>query len=85
MPVVGSAFDPALAAEPAFRFLLAVSQQESATPLEWDWGDLSTSPFLPRVRYRSVTLASARWHVDHADTAAMPLTMTRRPPRQLER
>ena len=74
MPVVGSAFDPALAAEPAFRFLLAVSQQESATPLEWDWGDLSTSPFLPRVRYRSVTLAPARWHVDHADTAAMPLT-----------
>lgn len=72
VPVVGSAFDPEAANSPLFKFLCSLAQQGYATPLQWDWGELSDSPFLPRIHDGGVTLAPARWRVDRAGIQSLP-------------
>ncbi|WP_027932691.1 lantibiotic dehydratase [Amycolatopsis thermoflava] len=46
---------------PVARFLLELGEQENPSCLPWRWGDLSTAPALPRVRYGRTVLAPARW------------------------
>ncbi|GAB3797138.1 lantibiotic dehydratase [Spirosoma humi] len=50
-----------------YRFLYDLQHQDASLRLGWDWGALSTMPFLPRVQFRSVLLSRARWHVRSED------------------
>ncbi|MEY9943016.1 lantibiotic dehydratase [Kitasatospora sp. GAS1066B] len=46
------------------RFLLDVGRDAYRTYTPWDWGPAAGAPFLPRVRYGRVVLASATWRLD---------------------
>ncbi|AIJ20644.1 lantibiotic dehydratase [Amycolatopsis methanolica] len=62
VPVSGAMLDPRSGhVPPVARFLLEVGEQENPSCLPWRWGDLSTAPALPRVRYGRTVLAPARW------------------------
>lgn len=52
--------------QPVYRFLCYLQHQDGATSLGWQWGALECLPFLPRVTYRSVVLARARWRLDRS-------------------
>ncbi|MBO9730658.1 MAG: lantibiotic dehydratase [Chitinophaga sp.] len=45
-----------------YKFLGDLQQQQSFS-LGWNWGHLSTQPFLPRVVYQQVILERARWYI----------------------
>lgn len=47
----------------AYRFLAALQEQALAHVLTWSWGALEKSPWLPRVAFKNVILARARWIV----------------------
>ncbi len=52
----------------AYQLLCALQQDEgTAMHLKWDWGCLSTAPFLPRVSSGRLLLSPARWRVEAAD------------------
>jgi len=72
VPLIGSAIDPEVARSPLFRFLYSLEKQGYATPLQWDWGELADSPFLPRVLSDGVTLSPARWRIEAADIQCLP-------------
>ncbi|UGQ10489.1 lantibiotic dehydratase [Yinghuangia sp. ASG 101] len=42
----------------------------------WSWGPAGNAPFTPRVRYRDITLAPARWRIPHplVEHAARPVS-----------
>ncbi|GHE97315.1 lantibiotic dehydratase [Amycolatopsis deserti] len=62
VPVSGSMLNPRSGhVPPVARFLLELGEQENPSCLPWRWGDLSTAPMLPRVRYGRTVLAPARW------------------------
>ncbi|MGN6867158.1 MAG: lantibiotic dehydratase [Solirubrobacteraceae bacterium] len=46
-----------------YRFLCALQSQGVVSEVGF-WGPLAAAPFLPRVRYGRVVLASARWRLD---------------------
>jgi thiopeptide-type bacteriocin biosynthesis protein len=46
---------------PLYRFLYALHLQHHANGLRWDWGRLSASAWLPRVRIGRAVLSLARW------------------------
>jgi thiopeptide-type bacteriocin biosynthesis protein len=52
---------------PMARFLSEITTAQSAACLPFSWGAASTLPFLPRVRYGRIVLASARWNIDPSD------------------
>lgn len=62
----------------AYRFLGALQRQRLAGALHWEWGPLSVLPDLPRVRYRNVVLARARWTVTLAEVKAVGAEVARR-------
>lgn len=45
-----------------YRFLCDL-QRQSALDLSWDWGDLANRAFTPRVSYKHIILARARWRI----------------------
>jgi thiopeptide-type bacteriocin biosynthesis protein len=47
-----------------YRFLAALSQ---GLGMQWDWGPLESTPFLPRVVSGRLVLARARWRVSAAE------------------
>ncbi|MCL9762774.1 lantibiotic dehydratase [Frankia sp. AiPa1] len=51
------------AVPPLAMFLVDVARAMSATVALFDWGAAAGLPFLPRLRYRRVVLAPARWRV----------------------
>ena len=75
IPLIGSAIDPEAVRSPLFRFLYSLSQQGYAAPLQWDWGEIEGSPFLPRVHAEGVTFTPARWRIDAADIRCWPPTV----------
>jgi len=56
------------------RFLIDVTVNRPQPARHWDWGNLETLPFLPRVRYGRTVLTQARWLPDHTlyDSADLP-------------
>lgn len=46
------------------RFLIDVITNRPPSARYWDWGNLGTLPFLPRVRYGRTVLVQARWLPD---------------------
>lgn len=46
-----------------YRFLCMLQLQGLSFSLTFDWGPLGSLPFLPRVRYRDIILAPARWRM----------------------
>ncbi|WP_172955632.1 lantibiotic dehydratase [Thermus scotoductus] len=62
LPRAPHVLNPQLAPN-SVRFLREVGEQGLAVVPTWQWGPLSTLPFLPRVRLGQVVLAPARWRL----------------------
>jgi thiopeptide-type bacteriocin biosynthesis protein len=58
----------------AVRFLIDVTMNRPQPSRHWDWGQLETLPFLPRVRYGRTVLTQARWLPNRTlyDSADLP-------------
>jgi thiopeptide-type bacteriocin biosynthesis protein len=54
-----------------YRFLAAVQGQQQANALMWSWGQLDSSPFLPRVTHGRLVLSRARWRCGQSELKAM--------------
>ena len=52
---------------PAYRFLCALQTQGCASNLDWNWGNLASLSFLPRVSVGRVFLSRARWNTEGAE------------------
>lgn len=49
---------------PLYKFLCDLAMQGAEHLSRWDWGKLSTRPFLPRIQYKHLILCRASWYVD---------------------
>ena len=70
-PIIGCVIDPEVVQSPVFSLLSSIAGQGYATPLTWQWGELSESPFLPRVCLDKVVMVPARWRVHDAELQAL--------------
>lgn len=52
-----------------YRFLAALSRQGTAGNVQWSWGPLACSPYLPRVTAGRLVLALARWRLSARELA----------------
>ncbi len=50
-----------------YRFLCSLQLQHVAGGLGWSWGPLESLSYLPRVEYRRLVFAKARWRVEKAE------------------
>jgi lantibiotic biosynthesis protein len=48
-----------------YRFLSDLMLEETRPWWGWDWGNLSTRSFLPRLRYQRTVLSPATWRLNH--------------------
>jgi thiopeptide-type bacteriocin biosynthesis protein len=48
---------------PLYRFLCDIQSQGHASKLNWDWGILSELGMSPRVSYKGIILAKAKWKI----------------------
>jgi lantibiotic biosynthesis protein len=46
-----------------YRFLCLLQGQQTARLAGWDWGALSSAPFLPRICFGRLVLSAARWNL----------------------
>ncbi|HEY6119368.1 MAG TPA: lantibiotic dehydratase, partial [Pyrinomonadaceae bacterium] len=54
-----------------YRFLCMLQHQERSGCPPWEWGVLSSAPFLPRVRAGRLVLALARWRLNKEELRAL--------------
>lgn len=57
-----------------YRFLCDLQQQYEAFSVLWDWGQLGTQAFLPRVEYKRIIVRRAQWQLSaeaHTEVAAL--------------
>jgi hypothetical protein len=54
-----------------YRFLCSLQSEGVASSFGWDWGPLSTCPFLPRVVHGRLVLSRAQWYVTKAELRAL--------------
>lgn len=54
-----------------YRFLCSLQSEGVASSFGWDWGPLSTCPFLPRVVHGRLVLSRAQWYVTKAELLAL--------------
>lgn len=54
-----------------YRFLCSLQSEGVASSFGWDWGPLSTCPFLPRVVHGRLVLSRAQWYVTKAELHAL--------------
>jgi thiopeptide-type bacteriocin biosynthesis protein len=54
-----------------YRFLCLLQGQGRTSVINWEWGPLSTAPFLPRVSFGRIVLAKARWTFDSREVGAL--------------
>ncbi|SEW17787.1 thiopeptide-type bacteriocin biosynthesis domain-containing protein [Chitinophaga sp. YR573] len=52
---------------PVYRFLSDLQYHNYAPRYFWDWGELSESPFLPRVTFGKIILFPAQWQLKKED------------------
>lgn len=61
---------------PIYRFLCDLQAQDAHLSIGWNWGQLRTQTYLPRVRYRSIILSRATWQIPCGElTADNPLQL----------
>jgi thiopeptide-type bacteriocin biosynthesis protein len=70
-PIIGCVIDPEVVRSPLFSLLSLLASQGYATPLAWQWGELSESPFLPRVCLGRLVMVPARWRVHDVELRAL--------------
>jgi thiopeptide-type bacteriocin biosynthesis protein len=46
---------------PIYRFLCDLQKDNLYSGVNWQWGNLSEQAFLPRIQYRNIIVAKARW------------------------
>lgn len=46
-----------------YRFLCDLQSQYGALNFGWDWGEMSSLPFTPRVSYKHIILSRAKWRI----------------------
>lgn len=54
-----------------YKFLCMLQGQGVTPGLNWDWGVLSSAPFLPRVTSGRLVLARAQWNATHVELKAL--------------
>ncbi|HEX8348374.1 MAG TPA: thiopeptide-type bacteriocin biosynthesis protein, partial [Hymenobacter sp.] len=52
---------------PLYRFLCDMQRVNSRSTLTWNWEKLSQQPFLPRIQYKHIILAKAKWFIRYKD------------------
>lgn len=52
---------------PVYRFLSDLQYQDSDLNIRWDWADLESRSYLPRVRYQNIIIRRARWLLNAED------------------
>ena len=57
---------------PVYKFLCDLQSQGMARPNNWDWGQLGLLKRLPRVIYKNLIVAKARWRIEEADLKDLP-------------
>ncbi|QIH36745.1 lantibiotic dehydratase [Sphingobacterium sp. DR205] len=67
VPKLTSAHNYEYKSLPFYKFLCDLQQQNRSTPVVWDWGILSDNRYLPRVEYKNLILAKARWKIIFED------------------
>ncbi|WP_188563913.1 lantibiotic dehydratase [Hymenobacter frigidus] len=50
-----------MAGLPIYRFLCDLQKDNSYSGVNWSWGNLAEQAFLPRVQYKNIIVAKARW------------------------
>lgn len=63
IPRLSTAHNFSLRSLPVYRFLCALRGQDCVTGLDWSWGPLEASSFLPRITSGRIILSRARWRV----------------------
>jgi thiopeptide-type bacteriocin biosynthesis protein len=48
---------------PLFRFLCDLQYDGKQKGFKWDWGQLESNIYLPRVEYKNIILSQARWRI----------------------
>ncbi|WP_188982571.1 lantibiotic dehydratase [Dyadobacter beijingensis] len=59
---------------PVYRFLAALQSQDSSFRINWDWGFLAHSDFLPRITYKHIIVARATWKLKRPDFQSLTIT-----------
>ena len=54
-----------------YRFLCDLQQQRASSAIRWDWGAYKDAAYLPRVTYKHLLLARARWHIAKLDEKSL--------------
>jgi len=67
IPRLSTAHNPHRGGLGVYRLLAALQGQGLANGVMWSWGQLESSPFLPRVSFGRVVLSRARWQVEQAE------------------
>jgi thiopeptide-type bacteriocin biosynthesis protein len=57
---------------PVYKFLCDLQSQGMARPNIWDWGQLGLLKRLPRVIYKNLIIAKARWRIEEGDLMDLP-------------
>lgn len=59
-----------------YRFLCDLQHQYGSFNFNWDWQELSTLPFTPRVTYKHIILTRARWNILKIDKKSISRSET---------
>jgi thiopeptide-type bacteriocin biosynthesis protein len=94
IPRLTTAHNFTLRGQGVYMFLCALQNQGVMGGLRWDWGALESADFLPRLTYKRLVLARARWRMSQTeiqqlgklqDAALWQAVQTWRKSRQLPR
>ncbi|WP_291727352.1 lantibiotic dehydratase [Bernardetia sp.] len=64
LPRMANAHNFSFGEVPVYRFLCDLQAQGTINDLTFNWGELSSEPYLPRVEYKNVILCSAQWKIN---------------------
>lgn len=67
IPRLTTAHNFTLRGQGVYMFLCALQSQGMAGGLQWDWGALASADFLPRLTYKRLVLARARWRMSQME------------------
>ncbi|HEX8009131.1 MAG TPA: lantibiotic dehydratase, partial [Trebonia sp.] len=70
-PTIMNAVEFRYFSHPLARFLCEITRARAAVYMPFSWGIAASLPFLPRVRYRKIVLALARWTLSAASLPGM--------------
>jgi thiopeptide-type bacteriocin biosynthesis protein len=67
LPQITNAFN-VQRGEPILRFLADIQNQHMRGHFSWDWHDYYNEEYLPRVEFKKIILATARWNIKKNDS-----------------